>query len=182
MGDLAAPPDRLPAHLVLFSGPPGAGKSSLSYALSRRTGWVVLSKDSLDRTCERLAIPNWPPIAAYQMMLDLADLNLRHGASLILDAVFPKGGFRLQAAEIAARHGARFRAVVCYCSDPAIWRHRVAERPEMVPGWTPANWNESRRVASVYESWTGPRLAVDAINSLEHNLGTVLRYVLTEPP
>jgi len=70
------------------------GKSTLSYALARRTGWAVVAKDGIDRTCERLDLAAWPPIAAYQIMLDLADLNLRHGVSLILDAVFAKSDFQ----------------------------------------------------------------------------------------
>ncbi len=174
MGDTQRAP-----HLVLFSGPPGVGKSTLSYALAGRTGWAVVAKDGIDRTCERLDVTAWPPIAAYQIMLDLAALNLSHGVSLILDAVFPKNDFRQQAIAIAAQHQAHFHAIVCHCSNPALWQCRVTERPAMVPGWTPADWNEARRVATSYDAWIGPHLLLDAAHPLEHNLAVLLHSVLT---
>src|SRR5579859_1996871 len=111
--------------LVLFSGPPGVGKSRLSYRLSRHTGWAVFSKDQFDRTFKTLEIGDYPRIAAYHLMLDLADLNVSNGASVILDAVFPMEGFRQRARSITETRGARFCPVVCQCSDEAIWQHRV---------------------------------------------------------
>jgi len=165
------------ARLVLFSGPPGVGKSTLSYALSRQTGWAVIAKDGLDRTLESCAVAAWSPLTAYRLMLDLADLNLRNGASLILDAVFPKAEFRQEAQAIATRHTAPFHAVVCHCSDRALWRRRVEERPVMVIGWTPADWTEACRVAQYYEPWTGRHLLLDASDSLQANIDRVLRHV-----
>jgi hypothetical protein len=81
--------------------------------------------------------------------------------------------------DIAEQHDARFRAVVCYCSDPDLWRHRIEARPEMVPGWTPADWAEARRVAANYEAWISPHLLLDAVDPFECNLDRLLRYVLT---
>ena len=110
-------------------------------------------------------------------MLDIADLNLRNGASIILDAVFPREGFRGRATEIAARHGALFRVVVCRCSDVGLWQRRIEERPEMVSGWTPADWTEVHRVTAQYEPWSVPHLMLDAVDPLPHNLDLLIRYV-----
>lgn len=35
--------------LVLFSGPPGVGKSTLSYRLANELGWGIITKDQIER-------------------------------------------------------------------------------------------------------------------------------------
>lgn len=168
-------------RLVLFSGPPGVGKSTLSYRLARHTGWALLSKDQIDRTLERLGLDGRPPTTAYELMLDLAELNLGNGVSVILDAVFPRRGFRERAATMAAASGARFHAIVCRCGDHDLWRRRVEHRPEVVRGWTPADWSEVERVEGYYEPWAGPDLVLDAAESLDANFAALLA-TLSLPP
>jgi len=166
-------------HLVLFSGPPGVGKSALSYRLSRETGWAVLSKDGVDQGL-KVCAPPCTPVAGYEVMFSLAELNLGNGASVILDAVFGMHGFRQRARELASRYGAEFHAVVCSCSDRALWRRRVETRLETVRGWTPADWAEVERVAGYYEPWAMSHLALDAVHPFEHNVALLLAAIIRE--
>ena len=166
-------------RLVLFSGPPGVGKSALSYRLSRETGWAVLSKDGVDQGL-KVCSPPCQPVAGYEVMFSLAELNLANGASIILDAVFGMHGFRQRAIDLAARYNAQFHAVVCSCSDRALWRRRVETRTEVVRGWTPADWAEVERVAGYYEPWAARRLALDAARPFEHNVTLLLAAVTSE--
>jgi len=167
-----------PPRLVLFSGPPGMGKSALSYRLSRETGWAVLSKDGVDQGLK--VCPACPPVAGYDVMFSLAALNLGNGASVILDAVFGLPDFRRRAIDLAARYGARFHAIACFCSDHELWRRRVESRPEAVRGWTPADWAEAERVAGYYQPWTSPHLTLDAAWPFEHNVALLLAAIRGE--
>lgn len=165
-------------HLVLFSGPPGVGKSSLSYRLAHETGWVVAAKDLFDQTLKLHGPAHYPSTLAYDLMFDLGALNLSLGVSVILDAVFPRQAFRTRAMELAVEHRAQFHAVVCWCSDRVLWRQRVESRQQMVPGWTPADWAEVERVAGYYEPWTTPRLTLDATAPFEENAAALLKAVM----
>lgn len=169
----------IPPRLVVFSGPPGVGKSSLSYRLARETGWAVLARDQIDRTLDTLGrdLVSYPPLTAYHVIFGLAELNLRNGVSLILDAVFPAPDFRERVIAIAREEGARFYAVVCYSSDRALWRRRMEGRPEMVRGWTPATWADAERVESAYVPWPTPHLPLDAAQPFDANVDALLRYV-----
>jgi len=169
----------VPSQLVLFSGPPGVGKSALSYRLSRETGWAVLSKDGVDQGL-KVCPASCPPVARYEVMFSLAELNLGNGASIILDAVFGLLDFRQRAIDLAARSGARFHAIACFCSDRELWRQRVESRPEAVRGWTPAHWIEVERVAGYYQPWKSPHLALDAAWPFEHNVALLLTAVMGE--
>ncbi len=167
------------AHVVLFSGPPGVGKSALSYRLSRETGWAALSKDAVAQGL-KVCSGGCSSVAGYEVMFSLAELNLGNGASIILDAVFGLQDFRGRAMDLAARYDARFHAVVCSCSDRDLWRRRIEGRTEAVRGWTPANWAEVERVAGYYEPWTTRSLALDAADPFERNVALLLATVVGE--
>jgi len=162
-------------RLVLFSGSPGVGKSALSYRLSRETGWAVLSKDGVDQGLK--VCPTCPPVAGYEVMFSLAELNLGNGGSIILDAVFGLPDFRRRAVDLAARYGTRFHAITCFCSDSELWRRRVESRPEAVRGWPPADWAEAERVTEYYEPWTSPHVALDAAQPFEYNAALLLAAI-----
>lgn len=170
-------PGRSSTRLVLFSGLPGVGKSSLAYRLARETGWAVLAKDAIDQALKEVGA-TCPRGTGYEVMFGLAGLNLSNGVPVIFDAVFPMQGFRQRAADLAACHSAVFHAVVCYCSDRELWRRRMSDRPEMVPGWTPADWTEVARVEGYYEPWTLPHLALDAAAPFERNVAQLLADIV----
>ena len=111
-----------------------------------------------------------PPTLAYELLLGAAQLTLRNGVSTILDAVFPLPGYREQARRLAAEVHAWFLAVVCWCSDRALWQRRVTRPTGDGGGWTPADWAEVQRVESYYQSWTEPHLLLDAAAPFEDQL------------
>lgn len=161
--------------LVVFSGLPGTGKSTLSSRLAKEKGWALISKDQIDRSLEREKVV--APVASYHVMLGLAKLNLVHGVSVVLDAAFSRGGYRQEAFEIAEQAGADFKAIYSICSDKELLKKRVESRPEMVEGWTPADWKEVERVDSYFEDWILPHLQLDCVNPIEENYKNLLSYI-----
>ncbi|MBN1964244.1 MAG: AAA family ATPase [Anaerolineae bacterium] len=165
--------------LILFSGLPGSGKTTLARQLATLYRLPLLSKDRVQRAL-RDHVPGAEAINGYHLILDLADEQLGLGLSVILDAVFPLPGFREAAHAIAARHAARLRVIACACSDRALWQARCADRTQYVPGWNPAGWSEVERLEPVYQPWLpDAALHVDAVRPTEANLALIRTFLET---
>ncbi len=171
----------MPPALIVFSGLPGTGKSTLAEASGRALGWPVFTKDRLEAALWRSGImrdvgrgSGW---AGYELLTVLAEQQLRLGQAAVLDSVASSGGLRRQWRLLAAQSGAAFRVVECLCSDETLHRARLAGRQRGIPGWYELDWAEVERVRREYEPWTGERLLVDMVRPLDDNLASVLIYL-----
>ncbi len=162
--------------LILFSGLPGTGKSTLSYALSQQTGWSILSKDLVDNAYKSSTDPN-TPWYSYALLFDYANLNLKNGSTVILDAVFTYQRLRDNVFRLAQQYNAKVYPIVCTCSNEEIWEKRIRTRPEMVENWTPADWNEVLRVQRNFDSWKEPHLILDSIHAFDTNFAQLVQYI-----
>lgn len=163
------------SKLILFSGSPGVGKSTLSYMLAQQKEWPILTKDQIERSLEKSSIIN--PNAAYELLLDQAKLILQNNSSVILDAVFGRAAIRDQVNAIVSETSSELFIIVCSCSDMDLWKKRIENRPEVVDGWTPANWDEVQRVQSYFEKWFTPHLELDAVNPINENFSKIIDYL-----
>jgi predicted kinase len=145
--------------LIVFSGLPGAGKSTLAEAYGDRLGVPVLSIDPVDRAMQAVGVTeNRPGVTAYVIIEALAEEHLRRGRAVVVDAVNAVEVARQQWRDLAQRTGAELRFVEVVCSDRHLHRDRVEKRHAADP-WKP-DWAavESRD----YEPWAGERIVVDS--------------------
>ena len=120
LGGVGSPP-----LLIATGGSVATGKSTLAKAVSRR---LAIPRIVGDRVRDALLAPlpdgvahelSWDPgffARGYRAMLQRAEWVLRSGRSVVLDACFPTGERRREAASLAERCGAGFVFVHC---DPA---------------------------------------------------------------
>jgi predicted kinase len=164
--------------LVLFSGLPGTGKTSLAQQVARQLAVPLFAKDRIQSALRVRGLADRETVDGYYLLFDLADEQLGLGISVVLDAVFPREGFRRLARDMASRHSAKFYPIHCYCSDEGIWLKRMKKRQQYVPNWTPVGWDEVKRIQTGYEPWEPEGvLFVDAISLFEENLARVLRWI-----
>ncbi len=163
--------------LILFSGLPGCGKTSLARAVAHTLRLPLFAKDRFQRVLRDEA-PGAPLTTAYHLLLDQAAEQLSLGLGVVLDAVFPLPEFRQAARDIAFHQGASLAIIQCVCTDELLWRARVDSRSEIVPGWPPAGWAEIERLRPIWQPWPpGTTLVVDAVHPFEINLAASLAYI-----
>ena len=169
--------------LIVFSGLPGTGKSSLAEAIGQKLRAPVFTRDRLAATLLRCDItkghgrgPGW---ASYELLTDLAETQLRLGVSVILDSVATFERVRTAWRAVASRCGANFCVIECVCSDEALWRERLSTRRRGIPGWHELSWEDVETVRARFEPWTDERLVVDAVETLEVNVDRVWAYLST---
>ena len=165
--------------LVVFSGVPGTGKSTLATHAARVLGCPWFAKDEIEAALRRVGIgpeqrSGW---AAYELLGTLAEAQLRLGQSAVLDSVATFERIRTSWRELAARHGAAFRVVECVCSDEALHRSRLEGRRRGIPGWYEVDWTEVERVRAGYEPWWDERLVLDAVRPAEENVRALEEYL-----
>jgi len=166
--------------LIIFSGLPGTGKTTLARLLALQLRVPLVRLDDLfDIIPEHMlahANPFWEDLM--QIVLRLAEAQLTLGLNVIIDAVF-MGDDRRLAHEIARRHHAAYCPIHTFVSDEQLWCARViARRANAPPQDSPATWEQIQEQRKEFQTWQpGSALFVDAVNSVEDNLAQILRFI-----
>jgi predicted kinase len=169
--------------LVIFSGLPGVGKTSIARELAGQIGAVHLRIDSIEqalRSRRRAGSPVYEEgfVVAYAVAED----NLRLGQIVIADSVNPIQITRDSWREVAQSANASTLEVEVVCIDATEHRRRVETRNSDIPGLRLPIWEDV--IVCEYAPWDRSHLAIDtALQTLEQNVA-VIREALsgTRPP
>jgi predicted kinase len=170
-------------QLIVFSGLPGTGKSSLAEAIGRSLQVPVFAKDWLEAALRRSGLHENPACAerlgyaAYELLTMLAERQLMLGQSAVLDGVVTFERIRRQWHDLACQYGADFRVIECVCSDEAVQRGRIDGRQRHIPDWYELSWQDVIALQARFEPWQEERLIVDAVRPFAENVTAVLAYL-----
>lgn len=123
-------------RIVLVGGAPGVGKSALSEALGRRSGWTILRSDAVRRELLGPPVPagygeaRYAPAAVDRVYTELGERAGRAavmGESVILDASWRRQTHRDAAARVATETSSELVELRCV-APPELVARRVAER------------------------------------------------------
>ena len=135
----AMTPDQRPV-LIVFSGLPGTGKTTVAKALAARLRAVYLRIDTIEQAMRAAGAERIGP-AGYAVANALAEANLILGHSVVADCVNPVRESRVGWRNVAARVSAKLVDIHLVCSDTTEHRRRVAGRVADIPGHALPSWD-----------------------------------------
>ncbi|HEX7034488.1 MAG TPA: AAA family ATPase [Pseudomonadales bacterium] len=144
--------------LVIFSGLPGSGKSTVAKAVAHTLRIPYLRIDTIEQALRDLCGVDVQG-EGYRLAYRIAADNLRLGSSVIADSCNPIELTRNEWNAVAREAGAEPLNVEVVCSDVAEHRRRVESRATEVPGLALPTWDEVQR--REYHAWTTDRLIID---------------------
>jgi predicted kinase len=183
-------PVREPPVLLLVTGPPGTGKSTVAEYAAGILGAAVLGWD-----WAMAALTSFAPVqealaslskadyhgVGWSILGNLATAQLRRGDAVVLDGVARAeqiAGVRA----VAQACGARFVLIATWCDDPTVHRSRIEGRTRAIPGWHELDWEHVADVRSRWEHPPDASLSLDAGASRADNEARVARMLAVIPP
>jgi predicted kinase len=169
-------------QVIIFSGLPGTGKSTLAELLARTVrapafagDWLMGGLKPAHAAIGKLDRSDY--LAAwFGLLRTLVIRQLMLGQSAIVDDVVSDSQFVLWR-ETADQFSARLSLIECVCSDEAVHRARIEGRVRGIPGWHEVGWDHVERMRAEILPLTADRLIVDAMEPVEYNLRRVLSYI-----
>jgi predicted kinase len=165
--------------LILFSGLPGVGKSTLAKKLARELQLPLLCIDDvIGEIPENAGVPFWDSRVA--ILLDVVKTQLELGLSVIVESVFMNMD-RHHAQELARQYQYRFLPIYMFVSDENVWKERVTSRYNEMNDRDVATWDRIQHQRQRFREWeSGSALFIDSLNSVDRNYESVLNFVMDE--
>ena len=166
-------------RLIVFSGVPGSGKSTMAEATGAALGIPVFAVDWL--------LGSLSPFGGYhldeswgmgaELLTTLALRQLGLGQSAILDYPLEEPAVRDRWRSLAARAGSDFSVIVCVCPDEDEHRRRLAGRQRGIPGWHEGgDWANVQQRLAAFPPWTDEVLTVDTTRPQADVLAAIVDY------
>jgi predicted kinase len=162
--------------LLMLSGLPGVGKTTIARELARVLAGVHVRIDSIEQALRNAGLT--VNEEGYRVAYIVAEDNLRVGRTVVADCVNPWPLTRRTWRAVADRVSVRAVDVEIVCTDTDEHRRRIESRVPDIPGHRVPTWAEV--LAHDYRRWDEERLVVDTARStVAQSTQTILAALLS---
>ncbi|MGO3891173.1 MAG: AAA family ATPase [Paenalcaligenes sp.] len=145
--------------LIIFSGLPGSGKSTIAQLLAQKRLAAYLRIDAIEHAILQSGEHTNIGPTGYMVAYELAASNLALGIPVVADSVNPLEVTRRAWREVATKMTSPFIEVEVVCSDRTEHERRVTSRTSDISGFKLPTWDNV--VSHDYEPWQSTRLEID---------------------
>jgi len=147
-------------NLIVFSGLPGTGKTTISKRLAVKLGATYIRIDSIEQAIKKSSLePDDIGDAGYLVAYSLAEDNLTKGQSVISDSVNPNMVIRDKWVSVSKETNAKILEIEIICSNKDIHKQRIENRTPDIQNHNLPNWSEVMDLK--YSKWTRNPLVID---------------------
>ncbi|MFI8480096.1 AAA family ATPase [Pseudomonas sp. NPDC078700] len=163
--------------LIVFSGLPGTGKTTIASMLAQQTGALYLRIDTIEQTLRNSGVlAGEVGASGYKVANELAQSNLRFGTTVIADCVNPVAENRMEWANTAASAEAQLVNIEVICSNKSEHQRRVESRSSSIAGLTPPTWQSVMQ--HDYQAWDSAPFTIDtALITPEQAVNMIISHI-----
>lgn len=164
--------------LIVISGLPGVGKSTLAEGIARSLMIPILSVDPVESSIIKSGFKRSfdTGLAAYLIVETLAAEQLKLGLSVVIDAVSPVREARDMWHSLSNKYSAQLYIIECVL-DERTHEERIRARVRGIHGIPEVTWQDVEERKKEYLDWGEERLVIDASKNIENNLAEAITYI-----
>ncbi|MDR0533040.1 MAG: AAA family ATPase [Verrucomicrobiales bacterium] len=165
--------------LLIFSGLPGTGKTTIARQVAKNLSAFYLRIDTLEQMLVHSGLVKKQGDlgqAGYMIGYSQSAENLRLGLTVVADSVNPLKITRDAWRNVAIQAEVPYLEIELICSDQTLHRERVETRLSDIPGLVLPNWQSV--INRQYEPWDREHLILDTAKlHPDEAVGEILKEV-----